>query len=145
MGTDFSVGALFIFQNYYYYVIAILFTQVLANVSTAIASRKLYPQYSAKGKLPKQEVKKINGRIRDLFTAKLGTTIVNSADTIVISSFIGLTMLAIYQNYYFIMTSVIGIINILLAACTAGIGNSLVTETLDKNYNDFKKFALMEV
>lgn len=140
-----QIGALFIFHNYYYYVIAILLTQIFANISTAIASKKLYPQYDPKGKLPKEEVKRINGRIRDLFTAKLGYTIVNSADTIVISSFIGLTMLAIYQNYYFIMTAVIGIINILLGACTAGIGNSLVTETLDKNYKDLKKFSLMVI
>lgn len=138
-----QIGALFIFHNYYYYVIAILLTQAIGNIATAVISKKMYPQYDPKGKLPKEEVKKINGRIRDLFTAKLGFTIVNSADTIVISAFIGLTMLAKYQNYYFIMTSVVGIINILLVSCTAGIGNSLVTETMDKNYKDFKKFSLM--
>ena len=63
----------------------------------------MYPQYDPMGKLPKSEVKKINRRIKDLFTSKLGATIVNSADTIVISAFLGLTALAIYQNYFFVI------------------------------------------
>lgn len=135
--------ALFCLKNYYYYVIAILITQVVSNIMTAIGSKKMYPQYDARGKIPKQTVKVINGRIRDLFTAKLGATIVNSADTIVISTYLGLTMLAIYQNYYYIMISVIGFLCVFLNACTAGIGNSLVTESVEKNYRDFKKFGLM--
>ena len=34
-------------------------------------------------------------------TSKLGGTIIGASDTIVISSFLGLTTLAIYQNYYY--------------------------------------------
>jgi O-antigen/teichoic acid export membrane protein len=122
-----------------------LFMQICTNLFTAVLSKKKYPQYKASGKLPKEFTKEINRRIRDLFTAKLGTTIVNSADTIVISTFLGLTVLAIYQNYYLIMISIIGIITILLGSCTAGIGHGLITETLEKNYEDFKKFFYMEV
>lgn len=136
---------LFFTKNYYLYVIVILFTQILANIITALASRVLYPQYSAKGKLPKENIKSINRRIIDLFTAKIGGTIVNSADTIVISAFLGLKMLAIYQNYYYIMTAVIGFITVLLSSCTAGIGNSILTESKEKNYKDFETFAFMEV
>lgn len=140
-----QIAALFILKSYYFYVVAILFTQVLANITTAIAAQHLYPQYQAKGKLPKSTVKQINQRIKDLFTAKLGTTIVNSADTIVISAFLGLTTLAVYQNYYYIMTSVVGFITVLLSSCTAGIGNSLIVDSDEKKYKDFKKFSLMEI
>lgn len=58
--------------------------------------------------------------------------IVNSVDTIVISAFLGLTMLAIYQNYYYILTSVMGFVIIIFNSCTAGIGNSIITETKEK-------------
>ena len=51
----------------------------------------------------------INGRIKDLFIAKFGGVVLNSADTIVISAFLGLTLLAVYQNYYFVMSSICGI------------------------------------
>lgn len=138
-----QVGALFAFKNYYLYVIAILVSQMAMNIITALESKKMYPNIQPIGKLPKETTREINKRIKDLFTAKLGTTIVNSADTIVISSFLGLTALAIYQNYYFIMTAVIGVIGVLLSACTAGIGNSFIVETIEKNYVDFKKFNFM--
>ncbi|MCI6652048.1 MAG: oligosaccharide flippase family protein [Ruminococcus sp.] len=138
-----QIGALFIFHNYYYYVIAILLTQAIGNIATAVISKKMYPQYDPKGKLPKEEVKKINGRIRDLFTAKLGFIIVNYADTIVISAFLGLTVLAVYQNYYFLMTAVIGLMTVIFQSCTAGIGNSIIVETKEKNYLDFKKFTML--
>lgn len=140
-----QLGALCFFKNYYYFVLVLLLTQIITNVVTAICSKRMYPQFDPKGRLPKEQIKEINCRIKDLFTAKFGGTIVNSADTIVISAFLGLAPLAVYQNYYFIMNSVISLIVVLLGACTAGIGNSIVTESLDKNYADFKKFALMEI
>lgn len=134
---------LWAFHNYYLYVIVALATQALANIVTAITANKMYPDYKPMGKLDKYAVKAINKRIRDLFTAKVGATIVNSVDTIVISAFLGLSTLAIYQNYYFIMNSVMGFVIIIFTSCTAGIGNSLVTETKEKNYFDFKKLAFL--
>lgn len=130
-------------KDYYLYVIDTLVTQVITNIVTAIVATKKYPNYKPIGKLPKEEVKKINHRIRDLFTSKIGLVIVNSADTIVISAFLGLTVLAVYQNYYFVLTSIIGIITIIFQSCTAGIGNSIIVETMEKNYNDLKKFTFL--
>lgn len=129
------------FHNYYLYVITILVTQILNNICIAYLSKKMYPQYELKGKVSKSEQKKINKRIGDLFTSKLGGTIVGSADTIVISSFIGLKILAVYQNYYYIITALSGLVIILFNAVTAGSGNSMVTESTEKNYHDFKKLS----
>lgn len=140
-----QIVMLLCFRNYYCYMSAVLVTQLMTNIITAAASKRLYPKYSPAGKLSKAEVREINGRFRDLFTAKFGSTVVNSADTIVISSFLGLTALAVYQNYYYIMTAVISFIGILLNSCTAGIGNSLVVESREKNYRDFRKIAFLVV
>lgn len=131
---------LWAFHNYYLYVLVMLGSQVLTNIITAIVANRLYPNYKPKGKMSKQQVKKINQRIKDLFTAKLGGVIVGSADTLVISAFLGLTDLAIYQNYYFIINSITGFIFIINTSICAGIGNSLVTESNEKNYHDFEKF-----
>ena len=134
---------LFIFRNYYYYVIMLLLGQIAINVTTAYKANKMYPNYKPKGELPKTAIKDINNRVKDLFTSKVGGVIINSADSIVISSFLGLTVLAIYQNYYYILTAIIGIIGVIFYSCTAGIGNSIVTETKEKNYNDLKKFTFI--
>ena len=138
-----QIAVLWLFHNYYLYVIVALATQALTNIVTAVCTNKLYPQFKPKGELPKTEVDAINKRVRDLFTAKLGGVVVNSADTIVVSAFLGLTVLAVYQNYYFILTSVIGFITVVFTACTAGIGNSLIVETKEKNFNDLNKFTFL--
>ena len=136
---------LLVLRNYYLYVIAILVSEAVTNIVTSVIVDKMYPQYEARGSLPKEKVKEINRRVADLFTSKIGTVVVNSADTIVISAFLGLTALAIYQNYFYIMNSIISIIGIVLVSCMAGIGNSLIIETSEKNYNDLKKLTFLIV
>lgn len=134
---------LFIFKNYYFYVITLLIGQAAINIVTAIVVNKIYPEYKAQGKLSKNSIHDINNRVKDLFTAKIGSVVVNSADSIIISSFLGLTALAIYQNYYYIITAVIGIVSVIFNSCTAGIGNSIIVESKEKNYNDLKKFTFI--
>lgn len=138
-----QISLLIAFHNYYYYVIAIIVSQLVINICTALCSGKIYPQYKAQGRLPHCKVKEINKRVRDLFTARIGSIIVDSADTIVISAFLGLTVLARYQNYYFIIMALIGLITVIFSASQAGIGNSIIVESQEKNFNDFKKLTLM--
>lgn len=133
------------FKNYYLYLLVKILTQILSNIVTAKKVDRIFPDYTPRGNMDKEIVSDINRKVRDLFTAKVGGVIVNSADNIVISSFLGLTVLAIYNNYYYILTSVIGFVTIIFNACIAGIGNSLVTETEEKNYNDFKLFTFIIV
>lgn len=130
-------------KDYYLYLFALVFTQILTNVLTAVISKKRYPKYLPKGELDKKSVKEINRRVKDLFTTKFGTIIITSADSIVISAFLGLVVLGIYNNYYYIITSVSGFLMIIFTSLTSGVGNSLVTESLDKNYRDFKMLSLL--
>lgn len=136
---------LVIFRNYYLYVMAILITQIMNNVLTAAFAEKMYPGYRAGGTLPKEERKSINHRIRDLFTAKVGTVIVYSSDTIVISAFLGLTALAIYQNYYYLFTAVTSMITIIFTSVRAGLGNSIIIDGREKIFKDFNVLLLIIV
>ena len=138
-----QLAVLWIFHNYYLYVIVALATQALTNIVTAVCSDRLYPQFKPKGNVDKVQVQRINQRISDLFTSKIGSIIYDSADTIVISAFLGLTVLAVYQNYFFIQNSITGLIAVVFSACTAGIGNSIVVESKEKNYQDLKKFTFI--
>ena len=138
-----QIAVLVIFHNYYYYVIVILFSQIINNITTAIISRKMYPQYAPHGNLPKTEKDAINQRIRDLFTSKLGGTIVGSSDTIVISAFLGLEVLAIYQNYFYIMNSVMGFMTIIYSSIVAGVGNSMITKNIEQNKKEFHTFTFL--
>ncbi|MCI8955868.1 MAG: oligosaccharide flippase family protein [Eubacterium sp.] len=135
--------ALALFRNYYYYLFIALFLQAVSNIVSAIIVDKMFPNYHPKGKLDKEVVKQINQRVRDLFTNKLGSVLLNSADSIVISAFLGLSSLAVYNNYYYVINCVMGFITIFYNSITAGIGNSILTETKEKNYTDFKTFQFI--
>lgn len=139
----FQILVLFITKNYYYYVVVSIVMTVATNITTALVVDKIYPNYHAVGKLPKKAVSEINQRVKDLFTAKLGNVVVNSADTLVISAFLGLQTLAVYNNYYYILNSVFTFVTIIFNSCTAGIGNSFVVETKEKNFKDLKMFLLL--
>ncbi|WP_408071405.1 lipopolysaccharide biosynthesis protein [Butyrivibrio sp. JL13D10] len=134
---------IWLIKNYYCYLAIAILIQVVNNICVSLIVNKYYPQYKAVGDLPQATISSINHRVKDLFTSKIGAIVVNSADTIVVSAFLGLTMLAIYQNYYFILTSVIGFISVGFSACTAGIGNSLIVESKEKNFNDLSKFTFL--
>lgn len=130
-------------KNYYLYVIVMLATAAMNNLITAMAATRMYPNYKPIGKMEKSQVQAINRKIRDLFTGKLSFVIFKYTDTLVISSFLGLVILAIYQNYYFIISSVIGILDIGFGAIIAGLGNSFVTEPKTKQYADLEKFTFL--
>lgn len=138
-----QIFVLWLFRNYYLYVIVMLITQAMTNIITAIYADKIYPDFKPSGKVEKKKVKEINQRIRDLFTSKIGGVIYDSADTVVISSFLGLTVLAVYQNYFYIINAISSFIIVIFSACTAGIGNSIVVETKEKNFNDLNKFTFI--
>lgn len=130
-------------KDYYLYVVVLMLTAVLNNILTAVVTKRNFPQYDPRGKLDKADVQVINGKIRDIFSGKLGYVVLQYADTIVISAFLGLTVLAVYQNYYFILTSVMAIIDIIISSITAGLGNSFVVESKEKNYRDMLKFTFL--
>lgn len=142
-GAQFAI--LIFWHNFYLYTAVTLIVGVIGNLLTAWVVDRMYPRYHPKGVLPKEITGKIGKSIRDLFTSKLGAVIYDSADTIVISAFLGMTVLAVYQNYFYILTAVTSFIAIVFRSVTAGIGNSLTVESEDKNYLDLRKFTFIIV
>ena len=130
-------------RNYYLYLSVQLLCQLAVNLLTAVCATKMYPQYVPEGKLPKEKTLDIFRRVRDLFTSKLSATVFDAADTLVISAFMGLTVLALYQNYYFIITALRMMLVVVLNACMAGVGNKLVMESKEANYRDLEKISLL--
>lgn len=135
--------SLFLFRSYYAYVIFTPLSNIAGNFIRLYYVKKHYPQYIPRGKVAPELEKSIFQKIKALTGAKISTTVLNSSDNLVISAFLGLTMVTVYGNYFFIMNSIGGFLGIVYSTILPGIGNSLVTESLDKNYRDFKKFTLL--
>lgn len=135
-----QIVILVVLKDYYMYLLMMPVFTLLNNFWVAYATRKEYPQYVCRGNLNKVLRDDIKVRVKGLFVTKICITTRNAFDSIFVSSFIGLTTVAIYGNYYYIMAAVIGIISVITVAMTASVGNSLVQETVEKNYADMRKF-----
>ncbi len=140
-----QIASLFLFKNYYVYLSIQIAYQLLLNIVVAIISKKFYPDYNAKGLVSEDNKKLIGKKIRDLFTAKVGTVVNNSADTIVISAFLGLELLAVFQNYFYIVSALMAVFAIFYQACAAGIGNSLITNSKKENVDLFYNIYFVSV
>ena len=136
-------AVLLLFRNFYLYVIVLLLITLSINALNAYFAKKYFPQYVAKGKLSKEQVKPMVKQIGGLLISRICAVSRNAVANILISSFIGLLSLAIYSNYLYIMTSVQGLLTIIGASILAGVGNSIVKESEEKNYKDFKKFNFL--
>lgn len=131
------------FKNYYCYVIVIPFITITTNIITACYVKKLYPQYVCKGRLANEKKGEVKERVLGLMLGKISATIRSSIDSMFISMFLGLTAVAMYSNYFYIVTAIVGVIQIVEASLIAGVGDSIATESIQKNYHDCNKFTFL--
>lgn len=134
---------LILFKNYYIYVIFFPIITIIDNIAVSIIIDKKYPNYYCKGNLNKEKLREIYKKVFALLIQKIGNAISNSLDNIIVSSFIGLSVLAIFSNYQYISNSVLNIVIMCYGTLTASVGNSIVKENLEKNKNLFNNLVFI--
>lgn len=132
-------------RNYYCYAVVIPLTTLLTNLGSAFIADKYYPQYVCRGELKKEERKEIKEKVSALVYNKIGVAIINGSDSIVISSYLGLTLLGIYDSYYYIFKMLHSFFDVFHSAITPGVGNSIVTESVDDNYKLFNRLNFLNM
>ena len=132
-----------VYHNYYYYLLTRLAFELVFNAVRYVYAGRHYPDLRPQGNLDPARRRLIVSRVKDLFTARLGGVVMNAADSLVISGFLGIHELAVYQNYYFIISSLRACLEVILSSSLAGIGNSLLTETPEKNYWDLRRLTFI--
>ena len=148
--SAFKIGAtiiqaltIILFRNYYVYCFVLPLEMALKNLAGYLLSKKMYPQYKCEGNIPKEEMSGIKKRVAGVFLYKVSGVFRNSFDNIVLSMFLGLAVVGQYNGYYYIINAISGIMILVSNSVTASVGNSIVTETKQKNYEDFKKIQLL--
>lgn len=134
---------LLVFKNFYLYILLMPICTIILNVVRNIVVNRLFPDIKCEGELDKAVLIDIKNKVFALFGHKIGSTIITSADSIVISAILGLVILAKYSNYYYVINSLIGFVTIFYTAITASVGNSIVEDSVEKNYKDFKMLVFI--
>jgi O-antigen/teichoic acid export membrane protein len=143
IGYSVQILILYLFRNYYLYYVIVPFVSIANNCMISYLSKRYYPNLKPSGKVPEQVLKDIREKVSGVVISKFCGLTRNTFDSIIISAFLGLTTVAIYSNYYYILSNVASVIVILVTSMRAGIGNSVAIDSVEKNFNDFKKFTFM--
>lgn len=125
-------------RNYYMYVLVMLLFTICNNIIPAIYIKKTYPQYVCRGQISKELKTDIKTNVSGLLMTRIATITRNSFDSIIISAFLGLTAVVVYNNYYYIMNALARLLLVFTTSISAGIGNSISTNTPEKNLEDMR-------
>lgn len=139
-----QIAILLLGLNYYIYLSLMIISTMANNIINAVIVSKRFPKYKAQGEIDKDTKDNIIKKVKALFFYKIGAIVLISVDSIVISSFLGLTVLGKYNNYYYVITTLFGFIQVYTNAMLAGVGNSIINDSLEKNINDFKRLNFLQ-
>lgn len=143
LSNVFQIIILIWLRNYYIYSIVLPIITIIRSLAINYITKRMYPEYVCSGQLENEQRNILQKQVTGLFIYKISGVFRNSFDSIILSAFLGLNILAKYNNYFYIMSAVTGIMGIITSSITASIGNSIVTENQDKNYRDFQKFQFL--
>lgn len=138
-----QIMVLVLFRDYYYYVVLIPVSTIICNVLAARIADCEFPMLKrVEGHIATEERKRITKGVIALIGTRLSSTVLHSSDNIVISLFLGLPLVAYYENYMFFVTALLSVTSVLFTSMTASIGNSIVVEDKAKNYDDYKLLSI---
>lgn len=138
-----QIAVLFTVKSYYAYILIMPAFTVVNNIRTAVIAQKMFPQYRPTGQLSAELRAEIREKVSGLMVQKICGVTRNSFDSIFISAYLGLTETAIYNNYYYIMSAVTGVMTIITTSITAGAGNSVAIDSPEKNYHDMNRMNFL--
>ena len=135
-----QIAALYLTGNFFIYLLIQIPFTLFNNLFISRQADKLYPFIKTKKrpKLPAEEKKEILKNTFAMFNHRVGATILNSTDNLIISRFIGLTAVAINDNYVLIVNMINMVVGQMFSALTAGVGNLNATESKETSYKVFK-------
>ncbi len=138
-----QIANLLLISNFYAYTVVLPVCTIATNIIYECVSKKLYPEIVCCGEVTFDLKSKIKKRVIGVMLYKFSSTTRTSFDSVIISSFLGLTILTQYQNYFMIISSAIGVLSVISNAVTASVGEAIVSKCIDDNYNDFRKFVFI--
>lgn len=138
-----QIVVLVLWKNYLLYLIIQVVFVVVSNFTINHRINKRYPELFKKKlveKLDKKTLHELRKSITGMISAKVGGIVLTSTDNIVISAFLGLTILGKYSNYVMIVTGLTVVLNQLITALTPSIGNFRFSDDFVNNKQETKLF-----
>lgn len=143
--TIIQIVVLKLFKNYFIYLItgAIIGTVQWIFVNKYIFNRYPYLKDKDVAPLAIEQKNTITKNVKAMMFHKVGELCINQTDNIIISSFISVAAVGIYNNYYMLINIINKFALSFFNAATASLGNLIATETYEKRYQVFKRYNFL--
>jgi O-antigen/teichoic acid export membrane protein len=139
-----QIVAIIVFRTFEAYLICRIISVAIQWGITELVSRLKYNKIiNNKQSIDVETKHEVVKNIKAMFMHKIGGVLVNTADSVIISAFIGVVVLGKYSNYTTIMTSMVAVINLFFSPLTSVIGHMCVQEDntqVVKYFNFFHTF-----
>ena len=132
-------------QDYIVYLFIQILATILKNVMVSYKAGKEYPFIKDKiyNKISKNEEKSIFNDVKSLLLYKLGGSISNGTDNMIISAFVGISEVGLLSNYTTISNAISTFSNALFNGFSASIGNLNAMENDKKKENTYYEIMLL--
>lgn len=131
-------------RSFVWFLVCAIVTNMLQWAATELIARKKHKDIIKNRQSVDGETKKeVTKNIKAMFMHKIGGVLVNTADSVIISAFIGVVILGKYTNYTTIMTAMTGVLTLFFTPLTSVIGHMFVSEdgaSVKKYLNFFHAF-----
>ena len=135
-----SIVLIFSGSFVWYLVCRIIATAVQWCATEIVVRIKYKPVISNKQAVDPDTRKEVVKNVKAMFMHKIGSVLVNTADSIIISAFIGVEILGKYSNYTVIMSAMIGTLMLFFTPLTSVIGHMYIEESKTQAHKYFKFF-----
>ena len=92
---------------------------------------------------PMEMIRTVIGDLKNIFVSKVSEKILISTDSLIISAFVGVTMVGLYSNYTMISQSLINIVTALSLAIQPTIGHMFLDGDKGKDYKVFRQISFL--
>ena len=95
--------------------------------------------FNVKESISKEEKKQIFDDTKATLCHKIGGTVLNSTDSIILSRYVGIVATGLYSNYSMILSSLSSVLNQVFGSFTSSLGNAHVEQNKEQKYISYRR------
>ena len=139
-----QIVVILVWKSFTLFLICQIISTLLVWLLTEIVVRKRYNQIATRReKVDKVTKTEISKNVKASVMHKIGTKMVQSVDSLIISGFIGVAILGKYSNYTYISSAMVGIISLFFSPLTSVVGHLCAEGNQEKSKHYFDFFYVL--
>ena len=134
-----QIIVLLVTANFLFYLLAAATVELIQKIYVNQYLNRLYPYLRDKNVKPleKEETQAVKEKTKALVCHKVGDVARLQTDSLIISSFIQVSLVGMVDNYTMVINSISGFVNIIFNSVISSFGNLIATESQEKQYEMF--------